>query len=357
MISKALQEFALGVTPQSEQADPSQVQNSAGGFVFPVEPMTQVERFLILGTDKGTYYTTQQKLTRDNAQVLLKVAKTQGPEVVAKIVDVSKGNRAPKNDQALFALALLSVEGNIETRQAAYQALPDVARTATHLAQFLEFRQQLSQTKGWSAGLRRAVNRWYQNRTPEQVAYQIAKYPQREGRRHRDTVRQAHPNERTFEPVGRNAVFRWTVDRDVAETTLPKIVRGVNRAKVSGSPEETARLVRGYDLTWEMVRTEHLNSPKVWEALLETDTVGITALIRQLPRLTNIGLLADKTWRDAVTARLVDPELLRKGRVHPINVLVAMRTYASGHGDRSSNTWQPVRQVIDALDAGFYAAF
>jgi 60 kDa SS-A/Ro ribonucleoprotein len=359
MVKNALGEFRLHETPQSQQAVPGQVKNSAGGYVFTVDPMTGVERFVILGTEKGTYYTDQQKLTRDNALAVLELAKTRGVEVVQKVVEISEGGRAPKNDQAVFVMALLSVEGNLETRQAVYDAIGNhkVARTATHLAQFLEFRQQLSRTKGWSHGLRKAISRWYMNRTPEQAAYQIAKYPQRGGRKHGDTLRQAHPKTGTFEPTGLNGVFRWAVGKEVGGAGLPDIVTGVTMAKGALDAAHTARLVRQYGLTWEMVKTEHLNERAVWEALLEEDKVGITALIRQLPRLTNIGLLADKTWRDAITARLVDPVLLRKGRVHPINVLVAMRTYASGHGERSSNTWQPVRQVVDALDAGFYAAF
>jgi 60 kDa SS-A/Ro ribonucleoprotein len=354
---KALQDVRLGVTPQGEQAVSGQVQNSAGGFVFQVDELQRIRRFLVLGTDGGTYYTSQQKLTIDNAKFLVDMAKRRGGDVVHEIVSVSDVGSAPKNDQALFALAIVSIYGDMHGRQRAYRALSKVARTGTHLAQFLEFRQQLSPTKGWSAGLRKAVSAWYLERTPDQAAYQMLKYPNRNGRGHGDTLRQAHPNTGTFEPVGHNALFRWTVGKDVPETALPKLVRGVTRAKGSGSSAETARLVRGYGLTWEMVPTEHLNERVVWEALLEEDKVGITALIRQLPRLTNIGLLADKTWQNAVTARLTDPELLRKGRVHPINVLVAMRTYASGHGERSSNTWQPVRQVVDALDAGFYAAF
>ncbi len=357
MVSRALQEFTLGTTPQSEQATPDQVQNSAGGFVFQVDELTRVRRFLVLGTDGGTFYTTQQKLTLDNAKFLVDMAKRRGGDVVHEIVSVSDAGSAPKNDQALFALAIVSIFGDMHGRQRAYRALGKVARTGTHLAQFLEFRQQLSPTKGWSAGLRKAVSAWYLERSPDSAAYQIVKYPNRNGRGHGDTLRQAHPNTGTREPVGHNALFRWTVGKDVPETALPKIVRGVTRAKGSGSPAETARLVRGYGLTWEMVPTEHLNERVVWEALLEEDRVGITALFRQLPRLTNIGLLADKTWRDAITARMVDPELLRKGRVHPINVLVAMKTYASGHSDRGSNSWSPVRQVIDAYDAGFYAAF
>ncbi len=50
-------------------------------------------------------------------------------------------------------------------------------------------------------------------------------------------------------------------------------------------------------------------------------------------------------------------ERIRKARVHPIAVLAALRTYGAGHGARGRGVWNPVREVVDALDAAFYAAF
>jgi hypothetical protein len=52
-------------------------------------------------------------------------------------------------------------------------------------------------------------------------------------------------------------------------------------------------------------------------------------------------------------AQLGDGERLRKARVHPIAVLAALRTYASGRGVRGKHTWTPVAQVVDALDGAF----
>jgi 60 kDa SS-A/Ro ribonucleoprotein len=43
--------------------------------------------------------------------------------------------------------------------------------------------------------------------------------------------------------------------------------------------------------------------------------------------------------------------------VHPIAVLAALRTYASGRGVRGRNEWRSVRAVVDALDGAFYASF
>ena len=58
-----------------------------------------------------------------------------------------------------------------------------------------------------------------------------------------------------------------------------------------------------------------------------------------------------------MVAQLGDAERLRRARVHPIAVLAALRTYASGRGARGRSEWRPVRRIVDALDAAFYTAF
>ena len=43
--------------------------------------------------------------------------------------------------------------------------------------------------------------------------------------------------------------------------------------------------------------------------------------------------------------------------MHPIAVLVAMKTYAQGRGMKGSGKWTPVTRVVDALDKAFYLSF
>jgi 60 kDa SS-A/Ro ribonucleoprotein len=117
-------------------------------------------------------------------------------------------------------------------------------------------------------------------------------------------------------------------------------------------------IIDGSSLSWEMLPDAALNEPRVWRALI-ANGIPQTALIRQLPRLTRLGVIGPKDMSTTanVAAKLADPERLRKARVHPVNVLVALRTYASGQGARGQETWQPVSKITDALDAAFYAAF
>lgn len=335
--------------PQSEPADARQVGNNAGGYTFTVDDLTRLRRFLVLGVEGGTYYTRAADLAKGNARTVLRLATTRTTELVAEIVSVSTAGRAPKQNPALFALAAAASLGEVDGRKAALAALPLVARTGTHLFLFAGYVEQF---RGWGRALRRAVGDWYLTKPVEDVAFQTIKYRQREGWTHRDLLRLAHPD---TEEDARRRLFDWVCGRGASVAGLP-VVEGFQLAQ-SASPREVARLVAEYPLSWEMLPDAALTEPAVWEALLDKG-LPATALMRQLPRLTRLGLLAPTGGRAAtVAAQLVDPERLRRGRVHPVSVLLAQRTYAAGRGARGTAEWTPSQPIVDALDAAFYAAF
>lgn len=337
-------------TPQTEQADPRQQPNSAGGYTFTLDDMARLRRFLVLGVDGGTYYADAAELAKDNAAIVFELARTRTAELVAEVVAVSTAGRAPKQQPALFALAAAASLGDDEGRKTALAALPLVARTGTHLFLFARYVEQL---RGWGRGLRRAVASWYLTPPVAEVAFRAVKYQQREGWSHRDLLRLSHPE--TTEVLRRN-LFDWICGRATDLDGL-RIVEGYQRAQAARTAPQVAELITEYGLTWEMVPDSFVNTTAVWDALLGRGMPQM-ALIRQLPRLTKLGMLAPLgLWAGTVAAQLADPQRLRKARVHPVNVLVAQRTYASGHGARGASEWTPSRPIVDALDAAFYAAF
>jgi 60 kDa SS-A/Ro ribonucleoprotein len=122
------------------------------------------------------------------------------------------------------------------------------------------------------------------------------------------------------------------------------------------APALAARTIARHGLTREMVPTGLLAHAVVWEALLER--MPLAAMIRNLGVMSKVGLLAPMS--DAVrtvTDRLESAQALQAARVHPIALLAALKTYAQGHGMKGKNSWQPVAQVVDALDRAFYLAF
>ena len=173
---------------------PGQGPNSAGGNAWTVDCWTRLRRFLVLGSEGGSYYASEWTLTRENAKAVEQCVGEDGPRAVAEIVRVSAEGRAPKNDPALYALALAAGLGDIATRQAALAALPQVARTGTHLFRFGGFVEGF---RGWGRSLRRAVGRWYTDKPIDAIAYQAVKFRQRDGMTHRDLLRLAHPADRS----------------------------------------------------------------------------------------------------------------------------------------------------------------
>ncbi|MGH3264518.1 MAG: TROVE domain-containing protein, partial [Trebonia sp.] len=258
-----------------------QVPNSAGGYAFEVDDWARLRRFLILGSDAGSYYATEWTLTRETAQAVERCVREDGQRVVAEIARVSEEGRAPKNDPALFALAMSAGLGDEGTRRAALEALPRVARTGTHLFQFVTYVEQF---RGWGRSLRREAGRWYAGRSVDALAYQAVKYRQRDGVTHRDVLRLAHPagnvsaGNPTLELSSQHAaLFEWIV-RGTARDGLPRLVEGFVLAQAADTAKRAAELVREYRLPREALQPEHLTSLEVWSALLED--MPMTALVR-----------------------------------------------------------------------------
>src|SRR5262249_37720361 len=172
--------------PQSAPIPGStQVPNGAGGYAWAVDDWTRLRRFLILGSEGGSYYAGEWKLTRENAAAVERCVAADGSRTVSEIVAVSDAGRAPKNDPAGFARALAAGVGDERTRKEALAALPQVCRTATHLFQFATFVEGF---RGWGRSLRRAVGSWYADRSPDSLAHQAVKYRRRAGLTHRDLL-------------------------------------------------------------------------------------------------------------------------------------------------------------------------
>jgi 60 kDa SS-A/Ro ribonucleoprotein len=356
-----LTQISTRITPQTEPGRPDQVKNAAGGYVFKAGDDVRVRRFLVLGTTAGTYYASPRDITRDNADLIIATAKERGSWLVGEILAISTEGRAPRQDPGLFALAVVAAHGDDDARAAALSALPAVARTASTLFQFVKYVEQF---RGWGKGLRQAVARWYLGNTTDWLAYQMVKYRQRHGWTHRDVLRSAHvlaaeQNLTTNDPA-RRALLAWGAGKikaaDLGEAAhLPPIVGAFERVWASDDPALWEAETWDHHLPWEALPDAARTRPEVWATLVRQG-MPITALLRNLPTLTRLGVLDDAAVLATVTARLTDPEALRKGRVHPLNVLLAARTYASGRSLRGDSTWTPNRHVVDALDAAFYAS-
>lgn len=357
MGSSYLTQHGTRRTPQSAPIPGSgQVPNSAGGHAWAISKWDRLQRFLILGSEGGTYYAGERQLTAENAQACIECIAEDGVRTVTLVRDVSTAGRAPKPDPAIFALAMAAGRGDKDTRIFALRSVPDVCRTGTHLFAFAEY---LELFRGWGKAARKGVAAWYEDKDPAKLAYQAVKYRQRGGWSHDDLVRLSHPQ---ADDPATAAVLEWIAQPAEGSRMptggLPAIIGAFEAAQASASAADTAALVRANpDLPREALNPDHLTDPAVWDVLLAAG-MPTTALVRNLATMTRVGLLKPMgSAAQAVVDQLADTDRLRRSRIHPVQVLAALFTYAAGRSARGSATWEPVGQVVNALDRAFYDAF
>jgi 60 kDa SS-A/Ro ribonucleoprotein len=354
-------------TPQSEPLftrSQDQTKNRAGGYVFKLDPWDVLDRFLILGTEGGTYYATERALTRESIHTVLSLISEDGLRVVNRIVEISDSGRAARNTSAIFALAAASVYGNLPTKQAANKSLSKVCRIGTHLFQWAESIKALNGHGPSGAGQRRALSHWYTDKSADNLAYDLVKYQQREGWSHRDLLRLCKPGSKQVSKLDNNrkdiyalrSALGWATGHPLDIESGPGLLACFELAKTATSEKEIANLILTGGLTREMIPTQWLNSPLVWESLLFK--MPLTAMIRNLGKMSSIGLLKPLSEAEnIVTTQLVDIDLIRKARLHPVAILNAFKVYGSGTGVKGSLTWIPSQSVLSSLEQSFDLSF
>lgn len=399
---------ARKVTPQT-QAIPGREaemhQMESGGFAFKKGPFGQLRRWLIVGSDKNEFYASKQVLTRDNAKNVAVAFAADPIRTVDTIVEVSDRGLAPKNDAAIFALALclemasrLSIEhsgtgeGEIADEWVSYvqAAAPKVCRIGTHLFQFATFLAGLDildNRRGRDA-ITAILNGW----NVKGLQVNLIKYRQRDGWTLAQLLDVVHP--KTDDPL-RGAAYQWAnwaedrtraigrVDGYVEQPTgvlpdntviwmgprngervlynirwqddLPTIW-AFEQLRTEQNKARVLNLITDHRLPWEALPDQWLKDKDVWATLLPHMNLG--ALIRQLGKLTGLGVIGQTgAEKLMVIKKLTNAEELRKARIHPLAVLVAQAVYRQGHGDKGRLTWKPVSQVTDALESAFYGSF
>ena len=103
----------------------------------------------------------------------------------------------------------------------------------------------------------------------------------------------------------------------------------------------------------EHLPTELLNTPQIWNALLSG--MGMTALVRNLGKLSQVGIASTRS--QDIIKMLTDPKSVKDSKIHPLQVLVGMKTYSQGKGDLGSMTWTPNSYITTALSTTFRQSF
>ena len=133
------------INPHASQAEkwhPDQAINEAGGYSFKVCDMTRLRRFLVIGTENGTFYASSQTSVRRNVQCIQQLIKAgYGVEVINVLREYSVAGRVAKEEPILLALTSCATYKNKEVQRAAYKAVTDICNIPTKMFMFIDYCQ------------------------------------------------------------------------------------------------------------------------------------------------------------------------------------------------------------------------
>jgi 60 kDa SS-A/Ro ribonucleoprotein len=324
-----------------------------------VDGIDGVLRYMVLGTASAVFCCSSLKEsmamdTMIGDTIHAVVQNGDGPLLVRVIEKVSRKNMAAKLHYVHVALAACSVSQDLQTRRAAFEALPRVCRIPTHLFEFLELSRRFAaanlDSTGWGRARRAGVARWYG--TKPNLKEAVTKYKKRHGWSHRDAIKLSHA--RGSEPVSR-AVFAYVFDQDLSHGHFDRATveyLEASRTVAALGPdriEECVALIKAHGFKREHLSGGALRDSRVWDALL--DSMPPTALLRNLGKLSSFG--ENLSIKSKILAKLADAEGLSRARIHPYAVLLARSMYGRGKGDKGSLEWKPDMEIIEALDTVF----
>ncbi|KYC40074.1 TROVE domain-containing protein [Scytonema hofmannii PCC 7110] len=344
-------------TPQTQPIpgrETEMIQGRSGGFMFDAGIWKMLRRCLLIGTAKSTYYAGKHELTEDFVEVV-RQAIAENPGRVAEEILYASDGRAINNSAPILALVLLSMGEAPEAKKAFCEIFPQVVRTGSHFYEWLNYTKSM---RGFGKVVREAGKNWFAKEDVKGLAYQLLKYQQRHGFSNRDALRLFHVKPLTED---HQKLFEWVVK---GWEVLPEEIPSTALAQIwwyewlKRNPEKTNEAILQGHLTHEMAAPVGKMEQSAWQLLFNEMPIG--ALLRNLGSLTEIGVLArnERANLQRVEAVLNNKEHLRKGRIHPIDVLKALKTYQSGGTlGRSKKTWNPVDEIVEILEKSLALSF
>ena len=338
--------------------------NHTAGYVFKLDEMKALERFLILGVTGPTYYVTKDQGMAEANGIITAALQANFYGAIDLACDISQDGRAAKNEQSIYVLARAIATGRADEAAYALARMDKVVRIGTHLhhlMQYLKDGQALSGSRGKLVQL--YVNLWLAKQGALKLAYQANKYQTRDGWSWRDTLRLVHPKpqDAEFEYVyGRMCGKR--ADMAITNSAAYNTYHAFDLLRNAASAEEAAQLIGEYTLPLEACPTQFKKDQAVWNAVLPH--LGLEALIRNLANMGEYGVLKQGNWEfiEAIVAKLEDTAALKRSRLHPAKIWAALKMYSAGRRQKHQGrgelvSWDVVPQVIAALDKAFYEAF
>ena len=283
------------------------VRNEAGGTAYDLSPKQKLAQYAATGCMNRTFYASAE----EQLVTVLQLCDRIEPDFIARCAVYSR-QRGYMKDLPALLVAVLAAQAIIDPRAAALtEAVFDrVIDDAKMLRNFVQIvRSGVTGRKSLGSLPKRLVRRWFEARSDDEVfRASVGNDPSLA-----DVIKLAHPKPAT---ASRAALYGYLIGRALDSEALPQLVRDFERCKtekIRDIPDVPFRLLTGLPL-----------SSADWKQIAKHG--GWTMTRMNLNTFARHGVFESRSATRQIAERLRSPELVRKARAFPYQLLSAYKT-------------------------------
>lgn len=323
--------------PKGQTIPATTTTNKAGGRAYKLGEKAALAQYAATGTFNDTFYTKGA----DQVDEVLAIAAKCTPEFIGKVIVYSREQGRMKDMPALLSahLATRGPEGMGVLRLVFGTAI-NSGKMLRNFAQMI--RSGKLGRKSFGTAPKKLVQSWFNSRSPEQIFKQsVGNDPSLA-----DVIKLTRVQD--LGSPERKAFYQYLLDKEHEFDLLPSVVKEYELLKKRQA--STPRQVR-FELTslpkvpWEMLSGLAMDAHE-WKLLAEQATW--TQLRMSLNTLSRHGVFKDDALTKVLAAKLKDPELIRKAKPFPYQLMV---TYLHTEETGEEAVPRAMRNALhDALD-------
>lgn len=335
--------------------------------VFQLPDKDKFMRFLTLGSNGNNFRVDEKcdyvsELKNNKLSFIMNLLINNHWDYFHILLDFKLKKKCKKEEPMIFCLSLaamfnLNKPEQLIFRKYVYGQLNTFCTFPTNLNLFIDYCKKISSylngSTGWNKLHKEALNNWYNRLSTMDLAHQLTKYKNRHGYTHRDIFRLLHPVPITAE---QNLLYKYIVKGVIIDPVqgqteqlyeFLKDLQSLNSmTQTDANVQSVVALINKHSFAREHIPTHFLESPVIWKALI-VNNLPYTALLRNLNKINKLRLFEDDIVKKIVLAKISHVN------VHPIQLLIALKMYARGFGDKGNLIWQPDQDIVHALNKKF----
>ena len=301
MANKSLFASARGML-----ASKAEVKNLAGGKAYDLGPRHKLAQLAVTGCLNGTFYAGAEAQLAD----VLELARINDPEFVAKTAVYAREKGFMKDLPALLLAALMAPNDKGEYQPELFGQI--FGRVITHgkmLRTFVQIlRSGVTGRKSFGSGPKRLIQNWLLNASD----YALIKANIGNDPSLADILKMVHPKP---QDKSREALFGYFLGREYDFSKLPEAIKEFELYKERGPKGRNVP-----DVPFQMLTSLNLGKAE-WTEIAKNASWHMTRM--NLNTFKRHGVLDDKRMVKMIAERLADPDLIRKAKVFPYQIMAA----------------------------------